>query len=61
LHSLELQPYKGIFNIYETLVKNLTLQIKKIEQMIMAVIESNKQIGENYQLCGSDEICSLDK
>lgn len=50
LLSLELQSYKDIFNVYKVLIKNLTQQIKKIEQMIMTVIESDEQIKENYQL-----------
>jgi transposase len=53
LQALEVQVYQDVFNVYKTLVDNLTVQIKKTEQMIKAVIENDEQIKENYQLVTS--------
>jgi transposase len=51
--SLDEKDYKGMFQIYKTLVKQLTLQIKKIESQIKMVIESDEKIQVNYQLLTS--------
>ena len=39
-----------MFQIYKSLVQHLTLQIKKLESQIKAVIESDEKIKVNYQL-----------
>lgn len=48
--ALDENEYKGIFQIYKSLIENLTLQIKKIESQIKAVIDSDEKIKTNYQL-----------
>jgi len=47
--ALAEKEYKGIFQIYKPLIENLTLQIKKLESQIKAVIDSDEKIKVNYQ------------
>ncbi|MDB5138865.1 MAG: hypothetical protein JWR12_781 [Mucilaginibacter sp.] len=42
-----------MFQIYKSRIQNLTLQIKKLESQIKAVIESDEKIKANYQLLTS--------
>jgi transposase len=51
--ALDENEYKGIFQIYKSLIENLTLQIKKLESQIKAVIDSDEKIKVNYQLLTS--------
>jgi transposase len=48
--ALDKKEYKGMFQIYKSLIQNLTLQIKNLESQIKAVIESDEKIKTNYQL-----------
>nr|WP_243771910.1 IS110 family transposase [Mucilaginibacter rubeus] len=44
---------QGIFQVYKSLIMNLTVQVKKIEEQIKAVIESDEAVKLNYQLLTS--------
>jgi transposase len=51
--ALEGKEHKEIFQVYKSLIQNLTVQIKRIEQQIKAVIESDEAVKTNYQLLTS--------
>jgi len=48
--ALEGKEHKGIFQVYKSLIMNLTIQVKKIEEQIKAVIESDEAVKLHYQL-----------
>ena len=48
--ALNGKEYKSMFQIYKSVIQNLTIQIEKIENQIKAVIDSDEKIKANYQL-----------
>jgi len=57
--TLDGKEHKGMFQIYKSLVQNLTVQIKKLESQIKAVIDSDEKIKVNYQLLTSIKYVGL--
>lgn len=49
-HCHDNKDYKSIFDVYKSIAKNLTLQIKKIEKEIIDLIESDEALKKNYYL-----------